>query len=255
MQLSLLIGKQIVTQAGKRLGYVTGVYLDRGRKRITALAAADEDEEEFFLSPRAVLSFGDAIIARDTRLSAPVGVPSPVGLAAFSDKGESLGTVGDLLLEEQTTMVLVKDGTRIFVPADCVLTEETAIVYPSPKHRPRRTQKSGPSPNKKAPEKSEATEKEAPLPEREAPDGSAVSSSQPTEFSSQSNPKDSEDTEERELSFRCNLLGRKVKKDVYGENGDILFPAGERITPETLSLARRHNKLLALTVNTLTNLA
>ena len=53
---------------------------------------------------------------------------------------------------------------------------------------------------------------------------------------------------------RTNLLGRRVKKSVYDETGAPIALAGERITPETITKARRKNKLLALTVNTLTNL-
>ena len=54
---------------------------------------------------------------------------------------------------------------------------------------------------------------------------------------------------------RVNLLGRIVKKTVHAQNGIPIAQAGERITPAVLSLARRENKLLQLTVNTLTNIA
>lgn len=53
---------------------------------------------------------------------------------------------------------------------------------------------------------------------------------------------------------RTNLLGRRVKRSVYDETGTPIAVAGERITPQTIALARRKNRLLALTVNTLTNL-
>lgn len=53
---------------------------------------------------------------------------------------------------------------------------------------------------------------------------------------------------------RTNLLGRRVKRSVYDETGAPIAVAGERVTPETIALARRKNRLLALTVNTLTNL-
>ena len=53
---------------------------------------------------------------------------------------------------------------------------------------------------------------------------------------------------------RTNLLGRRVKRSVYDEHGEPVALAGERITPEVIARARRGNRLLALTVNTLTNL-
>ena len=53
---------------------------------------------------------------------------------------------------------------------------------------------------------------------------------------------------------RLNLLGRRVKKSLFDGNGVPIVRAGERITADILSAARKENKLLQLTVNTLTNL-
>ncbi len=49
-----------------------------------------------------------------------------------------------------------------------------------------------------------------------------------------------------------NLLGRRVKRSVYDRSGMPVAIAGERITPAVLSAARRANRLLQLTANTLT---
>lgn len=48
------------------------------------------------------------------------------------------------------------------------------------------------------------------------------------------------------------LLGRRVKKTVAGEEEEIAC-AGDTVTPETLKKARESNKLLALYANTLTD--
>ena len=53
---------------------------------------------------------------------------------------------------------------------------------------------------------------------------------------------------------RTNLLGKRLKKSVFDDQGKPIALAGERITPEILARARRSNRLLELTVNTLTNL-
>ena len=53
---------------------------------------------------------------------------------------------------------------------------------------------------------------------------------------------------------RLNLLGRQVKIAVRDKNGEVIALSGQRITPEILSLARKNNLLLRLTVNTLTNI-
>ena len=61
-----------------------------------------------------------------------------------------------------------------------------------------------------------------------------------------------EQTVKFELGTR-NLLGKRVVRSVYDAQGEIVALAGDRITPEVLSRARRKGRLLALTVNTLTN--
>ena len=53
---------------------------------------------------------------------------------------------------------------------------------------------------------------------------------------------------------RLNLLGRQVKITVRDKNGEAIAESGEKITPEILSVARKNNLLLRLTVNTLTNI-
>lgn len=220
MELSSFVGKRILTPAGKDLGYSKNVLLTRNRKKISCLVCIDADEEEFYLPARAVLAASDVIIAGPARLSAPAGIPCPVGLPVYSDTGESLGTVVDLVLGEGDPVYLVgKDGARESYPAERLSVSETVIAYPegAKKRAAARTKRA---------DKREAT----PLPEKE-------------EVKTQSDPFD-----------RFSLLGKTVKKSVYDGCGKPVALAGERITPAVLSLARRKNLLLQLTVNTLTNL-
>lgn len=227
MQLSALIGKQILTRSGERLGYVKGARFDKSYCRLTALEGVNEGEEEFFLPLRAVLSFGDALIARDMRVSSPTGISSPVGIPAFTPQGESLGVIGDVLFDgKEGVLILVNDGVRTSVPALCALINSGAIVYPSPEARPKRRKKPV-SPAQKQ-EIAPAEQQDLPVKEIVPP--------------------------QREEPFRCNLLGKRVKKPVYDSEGVLIAEAGEHVSPEILSLARRKNRLLALAVNTLTNL-
>lgn len=53
---------------------------------------------------------------------------------------------------------------------------------------------------------------------------------------------------------RFNLLGKQVKRPVYNNQGFPIIAAGQVITAEILNHARRNNRLLELTVNTLTNI-
>ena len=258
MQLSMLIGKQVLTPAGERLGYVTGAYLDRELKKLSALTIADAEEEEFFMPARALVAVSDAVIANNFRIRTASGVPSPVGISAYSEKGELLGSVGDWLFgEEDAVLILVKEGVRTSVPVKNVLMGETIIVYPEPPKKrpapPRRPAAPKKVDNKENGNTMPATEppkndvppvtEEAPTPAEEPTDGVAPP------------PSPRKKGGATEYSFnRFNLLGRRVKKSVFDEWGLPVALAGERITPEILARARQSNRLLTLTVNTLTNI-
>ncbi len=227
MQLSTIIGKPILTRAGEQLGYVTGVCLTRDLKKLAALAAADGDEEEFYLPARAVLSLSDAIIASAARIPAPTGLPSPVGLPAFSPNGDTLGTVCDLLFgDEEPVLILSREGVRTAVPVCRAAIGESVIVYGEGEKPAARKIKP------RAPQ-----EAPAPVPKK-APSAE---------------PKEQTKEVKYDLGGR-NLLGRRVIRSVFDADGKLVAAAGERITPDILSRARRKGRLVALTVNTLTNI-
>ncbi len=243
MELSSIIGKEILAPSGDKLGYTKNVFLSKDRKKLSSLLCIDEDEEEFVLPARAILASDDVIIAGKARLNAPTGLPCPIGIPAYSDKGELMGVVGDLLLGGgDPVYVIVKNGVRTSFSADCVVPGKTIIIYPEGK------------PERIAREKKSAA-KQAASPKKQTSAPAAAEQPEPDFVLEQTEnvaPANSEQTEN--ALNRCNLLGRRVKKSVYGENREPIALQGERITPEIISRARRHNRLLQLTVNTLTNI-
>ena len=237
MQLSSLIGKQILTPAGEVLGYVKGAYLGKNFLKLSALVCIDGDEEEFYLPARAILAAEDAVIAGKGRLEKPTGAPCPVGKTAYTEKGEYLGLVTDFLYgEEGVTPVLIatKDGVRTPLPVDLITVGETVILRDTASAKPVRVRAA----KKPAAESSADTSKKTPVKETKTP---------PAE------KKPNEAGQAINLN-RWNLIGRTVKKTVYDTLGVPIVFAGEKITPEVLKLARRSNRLLQLTVNTLTNI-
>ncbi|MGN0822956.1 MAG: hypothetical protein ACI4NG_04210 [Candidatus Gallimonas sp.] len=225
MQVSTMIGKQLLSPAGDSLGYVTDVKFTRRYDKISVLCCVDEDEEEFFLPARAVLACSDVVLAGPSRLSSVTGTDNPVGKIAYSSRGELLGTVCDVICDRETPMIAVSRGDlRIFYPLSLSAVRETVVVR---------------SENEKAPaRKSRCKSRVCDEPVKTPP-----CADRPRE------PLSSEDSAEN----RLNLLGRTVKKSVYGEHGALLIAAGEIVTQSTLLKARRNNRLLQLTVNTLTN--
>lgn len=219
MQISTLIGKRIFSREGNELGYVLSVLLTKNRTKLFALGCADGEENEFYLPARAVLSVGDAVVCNDLRaeIIEDDGQHAPVGLAVYSEQGASLGTVYDLALEQDGAYLILNDGTR-YPAARARFGQVVILRDPSP------ARKKNAAPRKKT----TAT----------APAVAAYEQKMPSEG---------------EFN-RLNLLGRRVRKTVFDSEGNVVAHTGEVITPDTLAQARRHNRLLQLTVNTLTNL-
>ena len=268
MQLSSLIGKKIISPTGEELGYVTGAYLSRDLTSLAALTAVDGDEEEFVLPIRAVIASSDAIIAQKSRAAAPVGVPAPIGLRAFSETGEDLGVVGDWLFGDcEPVFILVKDDVRTGYAAETVLAEENVVVYlsgerPAPKKRAKKkivtsetkneATMSANTPAENASKKGSAVQEETANEEAAMPSGASDTAPSENDLPAHESTEPQEQTVKFELGTR-NLLGKRVVRSVYDAQGEIVALAGDRITPEVLSRARRKGRLLALTVNTLTN--
>ena len=234
MQLSTIVGTMILSPDGEKFGYVKEARLTRDLAALSCLVAVDDDEEEFYLPARTVLAVKDAVIAGKARIAAATGVPAPMGRSVFSEQGEYLGIVTDMKLGEVPALTVTKDVSRD-VPLPHAAVGETVIIFEKErKKRAARQEKSAPSRHSASP---------APA----APDPA------PTRHSERSEESRTTQSDHPARFNRYNLLGKRVKKSVFDEQGTPVALAGERVTPEMLEAARRRNRLLALTVNTLTN--
>lgn len=214
MLLSTIIGKKILSQDGNELGYVLRALFTRNRAKLFALVGVDNDENEFFLPARAVLFVGDALVCSSARLEEADGQQSPVGLFAYSDRGTALGAVCDVAIEQDGTYLIVEHDEMRY-PVSRARFGQVAILR-ADASQPKRKSEKRVSENEEPPQKQAA-----------ATDN---------EFN------------------RLNLLGRRLRKNTFDADGNTVALAGELITPEILSHARRSNCLLRLTVNALTNL-
>lgn len=271
MQISSLVGKPVLTRSGEWLGYVIALRLSRDFKKLSCLICADGDEEEFFLPMRAVFSAEDAVIAGGKRADAPTGIPCPVGRPAYTHTGEFCGAVADVDLGDAPALMIADGSGERRVPVSCTVPGETVIVYPSEEERRRAgsgRRKTAGMHRTAVPHSAPARrESVVPVPSEEqdkaAKAGPALSSDEPPARTSGEVPAaEEEHTATKEPATaghvayrldRTNLLGRRVKRSVYNARGVAIATAGERITAEIIARARRENRLLALTVNTLTN--
>lgn len=254
MQISTLIGKTVLSRTGKCLGYVIALRLTRDMKKISCLVCADADEEEFCLPARAIRSVEDAVMAGTSRIPSPTGITSPIGRPVYSHTGEFLGRIKDVDTGEQPDLIILAPEGERRIPLSCAVMGETVIAYPTEEERrkskPRdsrhRTDPGKTAAVQQAPAQADPAPVPPPSPEP-VPAESAGRDPQPT-------PRTPEAKANAYRLDRTNLLGRRVKKSVFDAEGQPVARAGERITAEILSRARRSNRLLALTVNTLTNI-
>lgn len=229
MNISTVIGKPVLSPQGETLGYVKTAYLDRNLSSLSSLACIDEEEEEFYLPARAVAAIGDAVIAKKTLRTSPVGILCPIGSAAYSSDGRFLGAVADYILDgERSELILRGDETELHIPAMRVAVGERAIVYPDAAPR-------------KAPRKPALPRPKRDPPALSAPDLPVASAG--TDADAPSEPAD-----------RFSLLGKRVKRDLLDAYGTPIARAGDTVTLSMIGTARRNNLLLRLAMNTLTNL-
>ena len=228
MQVSALIGKPVLSGSGERLGYVTALYFARDFSRISCLICADAEEEEFILPARALLADGDAVIVGRQRLSEPVGVPSPIGRTVYSHTGEQLGVVADIRTGDAPELVLHGPQKEECFPLSIAAVGETVILYPSEKER----RAAGSPTGRNTPER----QKRAPAAAKKTPAKEYAPAA-----------------DESERLCRTDLLGRTVRRSVFDDFGRPIAKAGEKVTAEMIGRARRSNRLLTLSMNTLTN--
>lgn len=262
MQLSTLIGKPILSPAGEAYGYVVAARPAKDLTKLACLVAADGEEEEFYIPARAVLSFGDAIIAGRMRLKAPTGVDAPIGKEIYSFTGEYLGTVCDLLLGDgaDPLLVVTREGAKATAAASCAIFGEHIVLYADKASRDAAARngvkRTSPSPRPARPRPAKSPSAKSTAAKGELAPSAVEKKASPSEPKAKDEPPMPEirPSNSIQLLNRTNLLGRVVKKSVYDDFGVTVALAGERITPAVLARARRANRLLALAVNTLTTL-
>lgn len=252
MQIASLIGKSVLSCTGESLGYVIALRLTRDMRKLSCLVCADPDEEEFFLPARAVRSVEDAVMAGTSRIPSPTGIACPIGRPVYSRTGEFLGQITDVETGEAPELIISAPEGERRIPLSCAVMGETVIAYPSEEER-RKSKGS----RHRTPIGKPAAARQAPEPAAEAVPAEPSTRSRPEDAAGHDPQPTCRRPETGANAYRLdrtNLLGRRVKKSVFDADGKPVARAGERVTAEILSRARRSNRLLTLTVNTLTNL-
>lgn len=123
MNVSQFIGKKVVSTQG-RTGYVLSV--NGGNGRVECLACADDDEKEFIIDVKNIVSVGDKIIFDDRSGAIAAAKPLRLGRAGFDENGAFLGEICDYIFKGNV-LLKAKIGKKNY-PAERLVCGDVVIV-------------------------------------------------------------------------------------------------------------------------------
>lgn len=265
---SELIGKPLLTKSGEYLGCVKSVQTDARYGRIRNFACFDRDEEDFLLPASAIAQFGqDALVVQyAARRACKNCVPLPLKCKTYSQSGDELGAIDDFLRSgTELTGVVLSNGQaypleRLVKVTDVAVLDLSDPFVP-PKTRKAPAQKNAPPTKERARECAAAalpdaetdekahTAPAAPYEEvaslRETAAAVAEESAQREEGAA---PPKSGGTRPAVRAGKGLLTGKILPADLVDVRGNVLAPAGTRVTADVIRRAMAHNKLFALTM-------
>lgn len=132
MNLSDFYGKRAESKDG-RSGYVISVNGCGGK--VVCLVCADDDEKEFIIDVKNILSLGESIIFDDRESAIKNSVPLRLGKPVFNCDGKYLGALGDFICDGYRLNAAVvgkrKFSANEFVCGDAVIIKHQARVLKS----------------------------------------------------------------------------------------------------------------------------
>lgn len=229
MKISELIGSQVLSLSGAKIcGVVCGVRLSDNLTRVKTaevFMSDDDDCERKFIDIRKIRSVGadTVIIMNDGALApdCPEYTRSPINLPAYSESGEPLGRITDLIVSDDKftiTSICTAEGT--FSINDVLSRSDELIVFRLPGSRTRVT--------------SSKTRVPAPRASLAPSDRVTVQSVPETPY---------------RYSF---LVGRRPASDVSDTSGRRIAYAGDIITRAVIDDARRRGAIVRLTESCIT---
>ncbi len=123
MKISEIYGKKVESTAGKS-GYVVSCNGTAGK--LVCLLCADENENEFFVDVKNIISVGSKIIFEDRETAIKSAKPIRLGRAGFDENGKYLGNLSDLSFNG-TQIKQAKIGKKNY-PAEKLFMGDVIIV-------------------------------------------------------------------------------------------------------------------------------
>ncbi len=278
--LSEIISKPVLNlYSGKIEGTIKDAYFDSTYKKIQYFKIFDDEEEEYILSTNKIYSVGssclviknsEALILENTDKT--IQENNPINLEIYSSNGDNLGVLSDVEIEKnfEVKNLLTKD--LVITPRNIVNIGKIIIINNSdkkvkysdfkPKIKKAKQSTSNniikimPTINDMMPDNNTNQQQEQ-LPQLFEPSQIQTPPQETeitqNEISLPQPPKNAfkinnEPTPQRVVGNGNFLIGRKAIKTIYGLNNEIIIKKDNIINSKNLESAKKHSKLVELTV-------
>ncbi|MGI6702192.1 MAG: PRC-barrel domain-containing protein [Christensenellales bacterium] len=234
-------------------GTVINAAFDRKMKRLAYLIILNEEADDFFIVPASRIMTSDTALTVRNRnairkyIDSNIYVKSPINRPVYTTDGERKGIVKDVSFDEKSFEVIELDleGVKV-TPDDIASVSDNLVILKGEGFTGLQAPR-----NRRRIKRETKTSESAGLREEQLPIDESLNlyEDYSVEETYDSAPiKVEKSIPARIISDYSFLLDRLVLQDVFSLSGELIIPANTRITPDTVETARRHGKLVELTV-------
>lgn len=259
--ISSYLSKPIISiYEASMVGTVISATFDKKMRRVCSLLViSDIDEEEiiYTIPINRIMTADNALTIKNRNcvrryVESSIFVKSPINHPVYSTTGEKKGIIRDVTFDENNYQVLDLLLEESTISANDVASISNSLVIIKgdgfTRLQPPRAPRIRKSPK---PYQEEIVEQELHQMNMEIDDDNddEIDNIEPEPFKPQTlKVEERVNTPARIISDYSFLLNRKVLADVYSTTGELIIPAGASISIHTVEIARRHGKLVELTV-------
>lgn len=260
LTISTYLSKTIISiYEASVVGTIVSANFDKKMRRVCSLITVEDkdDYKEYIVPINRIVTQDNAITIKNFNSVKPyqksnIYVKCPINLPVYTSNGEYKGIVKDVSFNENTYEVIDLILNKGNIPANEIASVSESLVIikgegftklqPPRKRRPNNRLKAEKNIIELQPIKTEQID--VIEPEEEDVNYLETQDYEPTSIINDW----SSNIPARIISDYSFLLGRYVLADVYSTTGELIIPANSKITEKIVDIARRHGKLVELTV-------
>lgn len=226
MKLSHLIGKQIYSiYETMSVGTTCQALFNNKYTKVLGFYFFDENEDEHYIKINNIYGFGDFLTIKNfNQISSDYPIdemPSPFNKTIIDEKGNSLGLLNDLIIDEKGVIAEYLSSNGKTLPASSICSHNDFILC---------------SENLKLKNFKPKEKEQYNVYELENIKVNIMRIDNPPPASITHMPP-------KITIASDSLIGKTAKQDIFGKNNELLIKKNQTITPKALDLIKTHNRL------------